>query len=320
MTDETTIQEDIEDSAFREFAQLADQGLPVSSAPAGQADTARTEPAEGEQAEDTASGGEAAPNAGPGEDVWATATEAQRAALADLRARYERAEHSDLSNRGQVAALQRRLNDAVRELQEVKAKPPAAPQPSGDTPSGTDSSQQVDLKQFAEDFPEVFAAMQALQQQEVSSLRQRFDQEMQAIKQQFEGYKVPLEAVQAEREMTFRQDQLRRLGEAHPDYAAIQQSNDFWQWVDSQPDGVKSLAGSLAAAENIRLLNLYKLDKGLPQNAGTSPAPATPARRPRNPDDATALPRRGAPRMEGVPEDPDAAFRYWAQQADQNRP
>ena len=159
----------------------------------------------------------------------------------------------------------------------------------------------VDLVQFEEDFPEVFAAMKALNAQEVAPMRQ-----------QLNDVTPTIDSINEDREQQALQAQFNALQGQHPDYRQIQENPDFWGWVEGQSEGVKQLVGSRSADDNIVLLDLYK--RSIPP--ATVNNDATPAR-PRDGDADEGLPRAGVGRLNGSSVDGDS-WEYWAEQANNN--
>lgn len=317
-----------EAAAFKEFAQLLDGKEPdasdapdpdlESSSEDTHADAAATRDGEAQQSADGS----------VEDDLWSGLTEQQREALAALQRERARAEHAFHSNRHRLSAYHRKLNATEAELEEARRQLERIPQQAPNTttptqsapstaPTNTDGSP-VDLKQFQEDFPEVFAAMRALQQQELEQIRTGFKQELEQIKSQFGEVSQPIQQMAEEREEVFRQSQLAALSSAHPDWQDLEKSQEFWGWLNNQTPGVRALAGSTAAEDNIMLLNYYKQ-----QRVASNPRPATPQapRRPRQATAAETLPRAGTSRPSAMPDsaNEDAMWAYWAKQADQNR-
>jgi hypothetical protein len=223
----------------------------------------------------------------------------QAQAVAELQANYARVQHSENSNRHRVSALTKKLNaleQAQQEAQTVQATAPA-------TEGGEDAqpTTAVDLVQFEEDFPEVFAAMKAMNAQEIAPMRQ-----------QLNDVTPTIDSINEDREQQVLQAQFNALQSQHPDYRQIQENPDFWGWVEGQSEGVKQLVGSRSADDNIVLLDLYK--RSIPP--ATVNNDATPTR-PREGDADEGLPRAGVGRLNGSPDDGDS-WEYWAEQANNN--
>ena len=223
----------------------------------------------------------------------------QAQAVAELQANYARVQHSENSNRHRVSALTKKLNaleQAQQEAQTVQATAPA-------TEGGEDAqpTTAVDLVQFEEDFPEVFAAMKAMNAQEIAPMRQ-----------QLNDVTPTIDSINEDREQQVLQAQFNALQSQHPDYRQIQENPDFWGWVEGQSEGVKQLVGSRSADDNIVLLDLYK--RSIPQATVNDDVTHT---RPRDGDADEGLPRAGVGRLNGSSVDGDS-WEYWAEQANNN--
>lgn len=301
-----------EDALFREFSGLPPRAeQPEGDTGESDADTQAEDGGETvAAAEVPAEEGvtpEAAPASAEPEDPFASLTPAARQALAALEEQRARLEHADASNRNRVSAMQKKLNEYEAKIQELEKKT-APPEPPPADEAG------VDLKQFAEDFPEVYAAMRALHGRELTQLQSRFDQELNQLRGQVETVKKPIVEMEAQREQARRDAELSALAQKHPDYVVIQKDDRFWKWIESQPQGVKALVSSNAAADNIVLLDLYKQQTQKP-TATTS----QPPRRPRSAEGGETLPRTGVSRIEAQPNDEDAAWDYWSKRTDFKR-
>lgn len=320
-----------EDAAFTEFAQLLDDKAESSepkpepeSAPAGE--PAEAETPDGQKLAQTTEQSVTT----NGSDIWSNASEEHRRAYEEMARKAARAEHAFQSNRNRLGAYHRKLNAAEAELEQYRKQlqqrqPTDQSQGQPETAKTSDDSIQVDLKTFQEDFPEVYAAMRALQNQEVTAIKQDFQSKLSQIEQQLQGVSQPIQELAADRETQFKQSQLATLAAVHPDYEQIQGSNHFWQWIDQQTPGVRALVSSTAAEDNIALLNFYKQQNGvMPTAAPQQQQPATRSpsqapRRPRSAEAGEALPRAGTSAPSGMPESEDAAWDYWVQQAEQGR-
>jgi hypothetical protein len=223
----------------------------------------------------------------------------QAQAVAELQANYARVQHSENSNRHRVSALTKKLNALEQAQQEAQAVQATAPATEGGEDAQPTTA--VDLVQFEEDFPEVFAAMKAMNAQEIAPMRQ-----------QLNDVTPTIDSINEDREQQVLQAQFNALQSQHPDYRQIQENPDFWGWVEGQSEGVKQLVGSRSADDNIVLLDLYK--RSIPP--ATVNNDATPTR-PREGDADEGLPRAGVGRLNGSPDDGDS-WEYWAEQANNN--
>jgi len=335
----------LEDAAFEEFAnQLSgDAGGSGEKSGAEATDNSLetgdqdTDNSSDEQSESHATGD---PSAHQDQTSEATAGNTSQDDTAEsyeeLKQRLARVEYENHSHRNRQSALARQTNEAKRELEEAQAElerlkqqgaaqaaPAQAPVESLEDAVNPDSD--VDLKQFAEDFPDVFAAMNLVHREQMKQLNERWESQFSQVNQQLQQVAQPIEALQQREYQQAMQSELATLASVHPDYDSIQNSQEFWNWVDSQSEGVQALAGSSVAADNIALLDIYKTAVGMKMPSSASQvaanAPAAPQPRVRRTADANeSLPRTSTTRVAaGVPDDEEAAFDYWAEQVNANR-
>ena len=304
-----------EEALFQQFSQeLAGNGADTQSADAGApatgdlADTS-DDSASGAAPEEGGTPPEGAAAAGVAEDVWANATPAQRQAWEEAVSERARLAHAESSNRNRVSALQRKLDEQEAQLKQLRERAATPPAPGGE--AAATAAVSADLAKFAEDFPEVFAAMRTLQQQETAVLHQTVAQ----LQAQLAAVSRPVAEMEQSRAQQVKQTQLQALAARHPDYIQIQNTAEFWSWLDRQSPGVQALVGSDSAEDNSILLDVYK--KSLPQSAGippsVNPQPAPP--RPREAEGLETLPRSGVSRLEAEPGDEDALWDYWSRRA-----
>lgn len=310
-----------EQAAFTEFAQLLEGSEPGHTTASADLDPP-PEPAQPTAPQPTA--------AQPAAGVWDGLSDAQRAELERIQREKAKAEHAFESNRHRLAAYHRKLNATEAELQQYKQQAGTPPQPVAGAqppaqPATTDEGASVDLTKFKEDFPEVYAAMRSMQTAEVAQLRGMFERELQQVKSQVGEVSQPIQQLNEERQEVYRRSQQEALSAAHPDWPTIEKDPSFWQWIDSQTDGIKALASSLAAEDNIMLLNTFKQHKGIaptpPAPTRSSPQTAPAPHRPRQPEASEQLPRAGTARPSALPDtgNEDAMWDYWAKQANSNR-
>jgi hypothetical protein len=310
--------EQVEDILFKEAAALVEaeeNGDPPRKAEEEtQADPAVGAVAEdpGEKTPSEAQQPEAAPP-----DPFAEATPEQHQAWRNLVAEKARYEHDSMSNRNRVSALQKKINELEAKLE---AEPAAEAKPDKADASAelVEESDQTNLAEFKEDFPEIYKAVNALYQQQVGHMQQQFDSKLTKLNQQLETVAQPVEQMRETELSLYRQHQMDALQAVHPDWQQIQDSQEFWGWVETQTDGVKALAGSAVANDNIALLNLYKSQAGIQPSAPTSPQAAVPAKPVRQPDVAIPRVNSGGRPTPGIgPQDGEKALDYWLEHWDE---
>ena len=183
--------------------------------------------------DDTGQGDDATPetagadDASGSQDPWADVRP-------ELREEYQRQETQNRRLRGQVSALQRQINELVKQ---TKADP--------GTGSSDDASDD-DLARVQEEYPEVAGPL-------IARLRKAED----AL--------ARFQATIAGREQMEEERQVALFEEAHPDgWALIERDPDaFYAWVDDQPAAVRrdyeTNADRLVNAQAaIRVMNLYR--------------------------------------------------------------
>jgi len=164
-----------------------------------------------------------------------------------------------------------------------------------------------EFKEFRDSFPDEAKAMEAAlarQAQYVGNLESQLSEVRQGM-----------QTIQRSSYETARQNELQRLSEAHPDWATVRPSEDFNDWLETQPESVAQLASSAKAEDCIWVLDRYKMDVYLYQQtqngeqAGQSPdrdsrAQQTRERRQRLRSVPNPHPQQdggvGAPQMGGV--------------------
>jgi BMFP domain-containing protein YqiC len=308
--------EQVEDALYAEAAALLEAEEKGEAPPQAEEET-QADPAVGAVAEDPpeTTGGEAQqPETAP-PDPFADATPEQNQAWQNLVAEKARYEHDSLSNRNRVSALQKKINELEAKLEE---KPPAEPDKAEKPAELPETETGVDLSEFKEDFPEIYKAVGAMYQNQVGKMQAQFDEKLGQLTQQVESVAQPVEQMRETEESRYRQHQLQALDAVHPDWKQIQETQEFWGWVEAQTDGIKALAGSVVADDNIALLNLYKSQSGIQPSAPTPPQAAAPAKPVRQPD--VAIPRvnsGGRPTPGIAPQDGEKALDYWLEHWDE---
>ena len=254
------------------------------------------------------------PQEAPADDLWANASPEQREAFTRLQQQNAQLEHNFQSNVGRVSALQRKLNEVEKSLTERQAQPAPQAQAEPEVKQEAEPEEAYDLSSFKDDFPDVYAAMQAMNNRERAELQKSFDQRLAQLDERFSQVSAPMEQLQEERQLEYKQRQLSALSAAHPDWQEVSQTDNFRSWLDQQTDGIRALIQSTAAQDNIVLLNLYK------GTQAPTPAPEQAPRveRPQRPV-SPGLPRTAAAGRvhQGIhPNDEESAWKYWSENYD----
>jgi hypothetical protein len=230
--DDTT-QED--DAAFEAgFAEHSDddQDDEFEEVPSGQTDRqAATESQDTEQQQ----GGEESPQAGGSQQEELTDQSDENPEVAALRAQLERVTQQFQSETGRTSALQRKINE-IQKQQEQR-----------NDPENIEVNQEsIDL--LKEDYPEIAEAIQSVVTQSVA-------QQNQAINARIQEAMAPMQQAQQQQIEALQQ---QALAKTHPDYESLSQSDEYWNWVDSQPDAIRQMAESEFANDVTYVLNIYK--------------------------------------------------------------
>lgn len=223
-------------------------------------------------------------------------------AIADNTAReqalsdWNKLRHSEASQRGRVASLNRKWTEA-QELLQSREQGRAA---------GEDTAAEDDqLAQIKEDFPALAESLEALMEQRDRQWEQKFNR-----------YAKPLEAIeeQTRREAVYEQGAL--VAEKHPDWATIAGRDGFSEWVQESPHRTAMYQAD-DAASTIELLDLYKAQHGLLNQPQSNSQSALRQRRRSQLNDLASLPSGGQSRLQMPDEaDEDAIFAAAAKAAD----
>jgi len=166
--------------------------------------------------------------------------------------------------------------------------------------------------QLKEELPEVAEALESY----IQSVRSEYDQKLQQVTQQIESRLEPIQQIEQER---YIEAQLQMLSQQHPDWREIATSEEFAQWLNTQPTTVRTLAGSQDANEVSFVLTAYKAAKGL-ATGGESSGSASAIQQTRKQIQQRAatpeLKRKVAAPSSGIPDDDyDAAWEYFARES-----
>ncbi len=207
---------------------------------------------------------------------------------------WTRLRHSEASQKGRVASLNRKWSEA-QELLKQREQGQAA----GDNTAAQDDK----LAQIAEDFPALAESLQALMEQKDKQWEQKFNR-----------YAEPLQAIEEQRRQQAVMTEGALVAEKHPDWANIAGSDGFSDWVSESPHRT-AMFNSDDAASTIELLDLFKAQHGLFNQSNQQSA--LRQRRRSQLSDLASLPNGGSSRLPMVDEgDEDALFAAAAKAAD----
>ncbi|WP_375188411.1 hypothetical protein [Sphingobium yanoikuyae] len=157
---------------------------------------------------------------------------------------FQSLQHSESSNRGRVAALNRQISEL-----RAAGQPPAADQQGKDA---DDKGQQPKddrterLKAAAEEYPDAVGPLV----EAIVDLQARL-----------EDQKPQAPAAQEEPDAQAMEKEYQALEKAHPDYRQIGADPSYSQWVASKPRAIQELANSYAADDVANVLTLYKAER-----------------------------------------------------------
>ena len=108
-----------------------------------------------------------------------------------------------------------------------------------------------EIESFKDEYPDVYKAMQTISSQHTQEQTQKLESEINALK---------------EKEQRLVEEQARtELLTAHSDFFELKDTDEFLEWLEDQPSSIADgvLKNSTDSKWAIRVLDLYKVDKGL---------------------------------------------------------
>jgi hypothetical protein len=321
-TDTNPVSVDPDAEAAAIWAQLAEQERAAGDAsPTAAPPGSEPERADGPPPADSVPGGGAEPpsmqrNGGgqpAGDDIWLLVPEAARAAYETTQQRLRTTEAQRDAIAGRLGS---RIQQLERELAAVAKSKTAEPKAK----DGPDVSEidDADLRALVEDFPEVGRPIAT----KIQSLQTKLDEALTRLNQ-----RDSQEAQRAQDEAISLQE--RALAQQHPDWEAVTARPEFSAWLRTQPryvvEGIQRNADAIVDADEAAdIIGRFKATLPATAGTGSAPSPTAPQQPPAAPlsakrqqqlEAAAAPPTRGAPKVTtGVPDDPEAAWQYWAEQ------
>ena len=210
---------------------------------------------------------------------------------------WSRLKHSEASQRGRVASLNRKWTEAqdlISQREQSKA--------AGDDTAAEDDK----LAQIKEDFPVLAESLEAA----LADRDRKWEQKL-------SRYAAPLDAIEQQQHRDAIYEQGALVAERHPDWADIAGRDGFSDWVQESPHRT-AMFKSDDAASTIELLDLFKAQHGL-LSQPTQPKQHSALRQRRRSQlsDLASLPNGGSSRLPMVDEgDEDALFAAAAKAAD----
>ncbi len=252
------------------------------------------------------------PLAAQGEAAEGDAVDQGKAQEPDLKSQLEQYrseaqnwQHRYNSDLGRQSALQRKIdeqNRLIEQLQSGKPQPPGGDNPEG---SGVSDAEWDVLKQ---DFPEIAQAVES----RINSQTGQYQQQIQKQQQVIDQLQQQFQPIQEQAKTQYIEAQYNLLEQKHPDWRDVSGSNEFKSWVGQQPAAIQQLfENSESAADAAYLLDTYKLTA----NPAQAPKDALRERRQRQLQSSQTIPNRSARRTAVAEDDLDAAFDYYADRA-----
>jgi hypothetical protein len=155
----------------------------------------------------------------------------------------------------------RKQNENKQKIEELEAKARLAEKDkamAGYTPPKSDK----DLEQFKKKYPDVYDVVETISQKQASKQVEYLQEEVKSLRKREEDLIV--------------QSAYRELVNAHPDFIELKDSQEFIDWLNTQPasisDGVTK--NSKDSKWAIRVVDLYKADNGVSKSRPSSTASA----------------------------------------------
>lgn len=241
--------ESADDAAlWDEVVSSMNGGSPQPSEPEDQDD----EPQETDESAPEAEGDQDPEDTGPTIEDLKAEREALLRERDDWRHRYQ-------SDQGRFLAAQRKLAE-LHNTQ--KQAPPSDEQQREQAAAGVQAMKAGRFQEFASEFPEMAEAITDYFNSQKQELLNTFNQEFEPIKQR---HMTQIE----QDERTAFNEAVSALSSRHPDWEQYNTGTnaDFSQWLSAQPAEMQSLYGRPDPHAASRLIDFYKFDKGMAQQA-----------------------------------------------------
>ena len=152
------------------------------------------------------------------------------------------------------ASFKKRYGDLQRHMQkkeaENKERMDALETRLNDNKSGTMPKTAEEVEAWVKKYPDVAAIVERLADRTAASRDEKIDARLKQVEQMSE--EVSAQKAEA------------ALLKVHPDFNEIKETQEFFDWVDEQPQYIQdSLYGSLDVKSASRAIDLYKADKGI---------------------------------------------------------
>jgi len=169
----------------------------------------------------------------------------------------ERLKHEVLSDRGRVSALTRKLNETTSELVVAKAHSNTVAPANEEADVATAQELPESLKQLQEDYPELGKQLAAIYQEQASTLRKEFSDQIDPIIETQTTDAKALEQAQIEEAAS----DIFKTEETGVYWKDVVSSDDFSAWLSTQPVFIQDTARtSKDAKDGIDILRMYESD------------------------------------------------------------
>lgn len=225
----------------------------------------------------------------------------------------ERLEQKDRSQRGRVAALNKKLA-------EIKAAGSQPLEPKQEITEGSDSgaSNGRDWEEFVDEFPE----MAAIVDKRLSKVEQKQEQVERFQSQTAEKLDTvagtTTEIISGE-VRSYKQEQYERVRDAHEDIEDVRASTAFQQWRNSAPPDIQEKRNSIYADDAIEILDRFKEETGWGKKPEKSEVEKIQARRKDTLNKSAGINSKPVGQPKPKADDFDAAFAEGAKKKDKQR-
>ena len=151
----------------------------------------------------------------------------------------------------------RKQNENKQKLEELEAKARLAEKNKA-MASYTPPKSDEDLEQFKKKYPDVYDVVETISQKQASRQVESLQEEVKTLRKREEDLVV--------------QSAYRELVNAHPDFNELKDSQEFIDWLNTQPSSISDgvTKNSKDSKWAIRVVDLYKADNGLSKSKPSS--------------------------------------------------
>lgn len=232
----------------------------------------------------------------PVTDPLAQAPEQGVPDLEKLRLENAQLQHKFQSHDGRVVSLRNKITELEQQLAQRAVSPTSQESAALSTP---------ELEEFANEYPDIANAVDQLVNHRLGIERANVQNELTQFDNRLNQTMQPIREAENQRSQ---QHQLQALEQRHSDWREVAQSADFLEWLNVQPEPVRTLYNSDAADDASWLLDSFKRVKPVQPETEERETQITNQRKLKQA--VTPRTRRTAPQT-GVPDDFDAAFEYY---------